>query len=759
MAPNLTDANSFLLRDYTAFVKQMTGLLPGITDRWTDYSVSEPDTIFLNNTAYLNDLISYAIDYRFLQASVKYTSDWDFLASAAILTGSSVPFYRETCWIDTVSGAGQELKVIKAGTVLYPPGSQYAVTVIRDAVLLPSSANRIPVIIGNAYSQALKKARKDRIPSADPIDLSSLFDIEESDRLARVFSSAQAVFDYFARGRRSYFVSRGTDSALLMSPSMEYADYDFVQFTLEDENVLASGISIDVPGLSGYATLVRETEGTKQAGIGSHKAEYLDSLDRIETDISPSLFADRLSRAVPRRPGGLPTSAFAKPRKSALRFRNNRDAMISKSFVSYQEGYIDISGYIPAGTHIDISYDWLPLPDDPQDYRPGQLSFDTDGSNESDMTINLLLDEGKSVKANSLVMRLRLPEGFGKDIYMTDYDSRLILPRGYDCGKDYLYLLEGGRECTSLAFAPGRAITADGQASLFIGSQTDRTLHIQGRPYGLQRGFCVLPLEGYRAGDSLDIQDGEGRPLYLADGGSGFLAPDPRRSDYSDSLPSLVFHDSEGVRVLPAPGIYSLLGDSVSLQFTLDGSCSYSRPLSSSYLDPEYADYGLYLYPYPSELGIGTDRPTPERVCVTAGQGMYCSDLESDSSEGSWYNSVTDPSFGGCSIDLYGLESSFVSAKEVPIDVTATVYTKPLDSSDISLDSAVRESLADTFGRLEIGQDVLIARILSAVVHSSEYVSYAELSLPKRDQFMREGEIAVLGEVILEIKNPAIMQF
>ena len=54
---------------------------------------------------------------------------------------------------------------------------------------------------------------------------------------------------------------------------------------------------------------------------------------------------------------------------------------------------------------------------------------------------------------------------------------------------------------------------------------------------------------------------------------------------------------------------------------------------------------------------------------------------------------------------------------------------------------------------------VRTASILSKIVHSSEYIAYAEIILPTDDIFIGDTQLAVMGDISITFRNPDIIQY
>lgn len=66
----LSDSHSNLCRDYSSFIKWAINKISKNTDKWTDYTVSEPDTLMLSSIAAMHDYAQYIIDQMYLDTDI-----------------------------------------------------------------------------------------------------------------------------------------------------------------------------------------------------------------------------------------------------------------------------------------------------------------------------------------------------------------------------------------------------------------------------------------------------------------------------------------------------------------------------------------------------------------------------------------------------------------------------------------------------------------------------------------------------------------
>lgn len=67
---SLSDSYSNLCRDYSSFIKWAISKISKNTEKWTDYTVSEPDTLLLSSIATMHDYAQYIIDQMYLNTDI-----------------------------------------------------------------------------------------------------------------------------------------------------------------------------------------------------------------------------------------------------------------------------------------------------------------------------------------------------------------------------------------------------------------------------------------------------------------------------------------------------------------------------------------------------------------------------------------------------------------------------------------------------------------------------------------------------------------
>ena len=67
---SLSDAYSNLCRDYSSFIKWAIDKISKNTTKWTDYTVSEPDTLMLSSISTMHDYAQYIIDQMYLNTDI-----------------------------------------------------------------------------------------------------------------------------------------------------------------------------------------------------------------------------------------------------------------------------------------------------------------------------------------------------------------------------------------------------------------------------------------------------------------------------------------------------------------------------------------------------------------------------------------------------------------------------------------------------------------------------------------------------------------
>lgn len=802
MLPDILDSNSYLLRDYSGFVRNLTDKLPNLTDKWTDFTVSEPDTIFLNNIAYIDDLLSYIIDYRYELTSVKYTQNRDFLNSVCTLTGGSIPFYKETYSIIIKNTSALNSIFIPKGTCLFDSHRTQAVTTLKDVYALPNSENEVAVIVGYPYNSSLPTMRNSRIDAKDTINSNILYDVTNFSILQTEKNSSKVFYNFLLNGQESYWVSPGDASLCVMSPYLEHLSYKFVGFATEQENNLLDSAEILYPKLNGSIIFAKTKEGNKPKDIDDHKVAYLQSLSEIYTDINTNVFEHNLDyRSLP--------DVF----RLALSYENNRNSFITSSFISYTDGYIDIRGQIPLNAKINISYDYYNNDDPSRTLRNKIIGLIT--SVRDSMSIDLELEENHTIKAFSTVIKIEIPTG--EVLFLTDYNNQLILPRGSNSYRWFRYCIKdsltdsyvSGQSQDSeyflqTVFSAGN-VKQIGETNtpgvyeynIFIPTQQATLLHvfdylsndwiaINLPANNLTQTFTVTS----RPRSVIFIRDASMHPLYKAftNSNTPWVLLDENRVIETNDLPSLIFYDNEKIYfLLPIENNQTELNNQ-SATVTLDGICSYQtysfnlkNTSARNTHDTASASYYTRIFKWSDNpLGLTNlfclylpldyknnegEMIVPQSVSLKiAGKTYYSSGANLSSRND--YSSLSSSGVLRNNIDLYDLPTVITAAKIRTIDVSAKIYLKPLDLANSYIEELIKEALRSYSDSLQIGERISASAILSTIIHASEYIAYVELSndtAKKADvtlsYFDLKETIHQIGKVTLSFKNPDILQF
>lgn len=820
MIPDLLDSNTFLLRDYSSFVRNIATKLPSLTTKWTDYSISEPDTIFLNNVGYLDDLTSYVIDFRYLQTSVKYTSSKDFMNSVCLLTGSSAPFYKETYSLVIKSSVNQPVCFLPKNSILYDSTGLYCITTLQDSYITPNTEISIPVVIGNIYTQDLRNSRVCTVQSQEVINQNTLFDLADYTLLNRVFNSSKAIFNFLVNGDDLYWMAEGNDDLLIASPSNEYKAYQFVGFSLEKENVLMDNASIQVPGCLTYAELSKKIQGTKPRDINDIKTAYLNSLSEIYTDINPSNYEYQWKNG-----------NYGDVIKTSLTFFNNRNRLVRDSMVSYTEGYIDLYGELPV-CKVSVDYDYYSNNIGTRKLYHKLISTTIDISESGHKTINLELEENCSVKAYSVFLKMLLPSG--DILYMTDYNNKIIVPRGDSCYKEFNYLLTNNQDCTQLDFSPGQYVpniveihvsdtfsvasavydesSSAGTKVIHVREGLNYSESISIRANNKTKQFPIsneikpskvlisyllmltqIPLtvyidhirydipannlKGFYLPNSIDrgsfkILDGQKQPLYVLSFNEGnrkyFLTLDKERIQLTSVFPNFLFHDRNYLYFIPTQYSKSLMGTALQIRIDNIFSFAYTVTLKDVFYMPNLESIAVVKIPFPRyyiEETYPNENETPREVCIALDGKQYYSTAGFNESAKNFYNSIINTNLTKNTIDLYDMPCTYKQVTAMPVNISAVIYLKPLDTSLAVIENQINQNLQTYFDSLEIQESVRIAGLISSIVHASEYIAYAEIKYPIADIIPSElpnrnkNILFRLGTVALDFRNPTLLQF
>ena len=87
---SLSDSYSNLCRDYSSFLKWAISKISKNTTKWTDYTVSEPDTLLLSSISTMHDYAQYIIDQMYLNTDIDICTT-NFLHQVSAVMGQYLP--------------------------------------------------------------------------------------------------------------------------------------------------------------------------------------------------------------------------------------------------------------------------------------------------------------------------------------------------------------------------------------------------------------------------------------------------------------------------------------------------------------------------------------------------------------------------------------------------------------------------------------------------------------------------------------------
>lgn len=146
---SIKDDYSYLIRDYSSFIKWSNRKIGQLTEKWTDFTISEPDVLLLSYLANTVDLTSYIIDNKYLSSTLEKI-DIDNLYRLSRFTGKlsksnneiKVPVLftnigDKTITIDETNPivAGSEVFSLTEQISIGPNGRQMISSVVRGTSL------------------------------------------------------------------------------------------------------------------------------------------------------------------------------------------------------------------------------------------------------------------------------------------------------------------------------------------------------------------------------------------------------------------------------------------------------------------------------------------------------------------------------------------------------------------------------------------------------------------------------------------------
>lgn len=284
------DKNYNLCRDYSSFIKWAIDKISKSTENWTDYSISEPDTLLLSSISTVSDYVQYIIDQMYLSTDLDVCSS-QFLHQASAMMGKylwgtneiRIPItIRNTSTSETVEFSefemfcnGSELFTNPESLKIYP-NSEIRTYFVRNTVnqkIYKISSNNIGeyILNGNVERASVKVygiSEDGQQTILNPCD----------NILELLINADDHSYQITAEDYQSFRIK--------LSPrSYQRFTAILVKYTLVDDYPVKSGFKLQhISGM--YQSLVIQTADSvsivSDRTINSGKLEYVRSLGEID---------------------------------------------------------------------------------------------------------------------------------------------------------------------------------------------------------------------------------------------------------------------------------------------------------------------------------------------------------------------------------------------------------------------------------------------------------------------------------------------
>lgn len=287
---SLSDSNSNLCRDYSSFVKWAIDKISKNTDKWTDYTVSEPETLMLSSIATMHDYAQYIIDQTYLNTDIDVcTTRFLHQVSAAMgkyLSGTNsiqIPIQiinnsENTITIEPyeVFTYGNEL-FTNPDEIIIPPGLMAESYVVRNTV--------------NEMIYKIDKNSNGEFLLRGSVETSSVSVYGISSDSSQVeLTSCDYIFDLLYADSNSYkYLVTSIDNDVLrikISPST-FQNFDalLVKYVIIDDYPIRENLQLNLLSDSNdlQITTISAVSIDSDIPINSEKLTYLNSLTNIRT--------------------------------------------------------------------------------------------------------------------------------------------------------------------------------------------------------------------------------------------------------------------------------------------------------------------------------------------------------------------------------------------------------------------------------------------------------------------------------------------
>lgn len=289
---SLSDNYSNLCRDYSSFIKWAISKISKNTTKWTDYTVSEPDTLILSSISTMHDYAQYIIDQMYLNTDIDIcTTEFLHQVSAAMgqyLAGTNTI----TIPIRIINRSQENITINPYEVFIY----NNELFVNPEKIIIPANLSSESYIVRNTVNEMIYKLNKNSngefiLNGSIEIGSLNIYGIKEDGSQTKL-NSCDYIFDLlYDSGKYNYLITSINDKKfrIKISPFIQKSfTAILVKYTIIDdypikENLQLKLLSDKFDDNNLLITTINSVSIDSDIPITSEKLTYLNSLTNVRT--------------------------------------------------------------------------------------------------------------------------------------------------------------------------------------------------------------------------------------------------------------------------------------------------------------------------------------------------------------------------------------------------------------------------------------------------------------------------------------------
>lgn len=345
---NITDEFSYIVRDYPSIIKWFASKLKYLTTKWTDLSVSEPDTLSLSYIAYVYDLVNYLIDNKFIDTTFSNTRSVEFLSNLYQLVGSELKDYNSGILTATVDNKSSPLllTINKLDILKLKNHPNELFTSIESYEIQPKSSRTIKLVRGTPVYYKINKSDISNgyfvLPDENinrnfiEVDINGNILNKVEDAIFETDSGVYSISQY-SSNKTSIRLSPSTFRSVTDSVVVKYVLNDTYPLASNSELVLLNSVSND------YTIYSDTNDDIPEITLNDMKYNYYTVLNEVFTLFNEYYDVSRLING----------------RIDYLKLRYDNTILFESGTIDYKTGKVDVYfNVIPTG-EATISYTYF----------------------------------------------------------------------------------------------------------------------------------------------------------------------------------------------------------------------------------------------------------------------------------------------------------------------------------------------------------------------------------------------------------------